>query len=86
MQIPFAQIYNKNIQKRLTIHKLLYIISSAMLSGYGGIGRRVRLRGVWETIRVQVPVTAPISRRGCIEKEKFASLFFISPFATNAFT
>ena len=27
--------------------------------GYGGTGRRVRLRGVWETIRVQVPVTAP---------------------------
>ena len=25
----------------------------------GGTGRRVRLRGVWETIRVQVPVTAP---------------------------
>lgn len=30
-----------------------------MICGYGGIGRRVRLRGVWETIRVQVPVTAP---------------------------
>ncbi len=30
-----------------------------MICGHGGIGRRVRLRGVWETIRVQVPVTAP---------------------------
>ena len=28
-------------------------------SGHGGIGRRVRLRGVWATVRVQVPVTAP---------------------------
>ena len=32
--------------------------------GYGGTGRRVRLRGVWETIRVQVPVTAPVEKRG----------------------
>ena len=29
------------------------------MSGHGGTGRRVRLRGVWATIRVQVPVTAP---------------------------
>ena len=27
--------------------------------GCGGIGRRVRLRGVWETVWVQVPSTAP---------------------------
>ena len=32
------------------------------ICGYGGIGRRVRLRGVWATIRVQVPVTAPKRR------------------------
>ena len=32
------------------------------ICGYGGIGRRVRLRGVWATIRVQVPVTAPNRR------------------------
>ena len=46
-----------------------------MICGHGGIGRRVRLRGVWATIRVQVPVTAPrqtefepqirICKRGC---------------------
>ena len=29
------------------------------LCGHGGIGRRVRLRGVWETVRVQVSVAAP---------------------------
>ena len=39
--------------------KLFYNIVIAILSGYGGIGRRVRLRGVWETVRVQVPITAP---------------------------
>ena len=27
--------------------------------GRGGTGRRVRLRGVWETVWVQVPSTAP---------------------------
>ena len=27
--------------------------------GRGGIGIRARLRGVWETVRVQVPSTAP---------------------------
>ena len=30
--------------------------------GHGGTGRRARLRGVWATIRVQVPVTAPTKR------------------------
>lgn len=29
--------------------------------GRGGIGIRARLRGVWETVRVQVPSTAPLS-------------------------
>ena len=29
------------------------------LCGRGGIGIRARLRGVWETVRVQVPSTAP---------------------------
>ena len=53
------KILNKNNQKRLTIRQLFYIIVIAILSGYGGIGRRVRLRGVWETVRVQVPITAP---------------------------
>ena len=38
------------------------------MSGHGGTGRRVRLRGVWATIRVQVPVTAPKKRQptGCL--------------------
>ena len=30
--------------------------------GRGGTGRRVRLRGVWETVWVQVPSTAPKKR------------------------
>ena len=30
--------------------------------GRGGIGRRVRLRGVWETVWVQVPSTAPTEK------------------------
>ena len=30
-----------------------------MKCGHGGTGRRARLRGVWATIRVQVPLTAP---------------------------
>ena len=29
------------------------------ICGCGGTGRRVRLRGVWETVWVQVPSTAP---------------------------
>ena len=36
------------------------------MSGHGGTGRRVRLRGVWATIRVQVPVTAPRRRSKAI--------------------
>ena len=28
----------------------------------GGIGRRARLRGVWETVRVQLPFFAPIMK------------------------
>ena len=30
-----------------------------LICGYGGIGRRARLRGVWETVWVQVPLSAP---------------------------
>ena len=30
--------------------------------GRGGTGRRVRLRGVWETVWVQVPSTAPTEK------------------------
>lgn len=37
------------------------IISS--LCGHGGTGRRVRLRGVWETVWVQVPSTAPSGKQ-----------------------
>ena len=32
--------------------------------GRGGIGIRARLRGVWETVRVQVPSSAPKSHSG----------------------
>ncbi len=31
-----------------------------MCCGHGGIGRRVRLRGVWETMRVRFSLAAPL--------------------------
>ncbi len=39
----------------------------------GGIGRRARLRGVWATVRVQVPSFAPRSRN--LSKENYDFLF-----------
>ena len=43
----------------MTKAQVWFIILLLNKCGHGGIGRRVRLRGVWETIRVQVPVPAP---------------------------
>ena len=43
---------------RLTIPQ---VTRYSLISGRGGIGRRARLRGVWETVWVQVPSTAPSS-------------------------
>ena len=34
-------------------------ITSSNTCDCGGIGRHVRLRGAWETVRVQVPPIAP---------------------------
>ena len=42
--------------------------------GRGGTGRRVRLRGVWETVWVQVPSTAPTKNDLYIH---CTSLFFL---------
>ena len=39
--------------------RMRYNDKVVMTSGRGGTGRRVRLRGVWETVWVQVPSTAP---------------------------
>lgn len=41
-----------------------------MCCGHGGIGRRVRLRGVWETMRVRFSLAAPL-----IKKALFIGLF-----------
>ena len=49
-----------------------------MNRGCGGIGRRVRLRGVWETVWVQVPSTAPKIR-------VFQPGFFFTQNAQKAF-
>ena len=48
----------------MTFHRSLYIIpvlptTGDTICGGGGTGRRARLRGVWATIRVQVPFSAP---------------------------
>ena len=46
------------------------------ICGGGGTGRRARLRGVWATIRVQVPSFAPNKNKTNLdEKSKFV-LFF----------
>ncbi len=54
-------------QKLLTISRSVSIIyyadsrdiTTLLICGRGGTGRRVRLRGVWETVWVQVPPSAP---------------------------
>ena len=51
------------------------------MSGHGGTGRRVRLRGVWATIRVQVPVTAPRRRSKAICSDFFIQKIFALPLA-----
>ncbi len=53
--------------KSLLSHQIFYNC------GRGGTGRRVRLRGVWETVWVQVPSAAPTKERHYIG----ASLFFV---------
>lgn len=52
-----------------------------MICGHGGIGRRVRLRGVWETVRVQVPVTAPKEKSRNLSKDKcdFFAILSLKP-------
>ena len=58
--VNIIKFFNQTIKNPLTKRQKTFIITSAHKKcGYGGTGRRVRLRGVWETIRVQVPVTAP---------------------------
>ncbi len=47
---------------------MLFRQKCCIICGRGGTGRRVRLRGVWETVWVQVPSTAP------------KNLYFISMF------
>ena len=67
LRLVFQLNHQKNFLKYwLTESEIKHIIAklSAMTdpliqcSG-GGIGIRARLRGVWETVRVQVPFTAP---------------------------
>ncbi len=56
----------KNFKKMLT--QTLYasiinlLLETATTCGSGGTGRRARLRGVWATVRVQVPSSAPKQR------------------------
>ena len=38
---------------------IIICLAGKLICGRGGTGRRVRLRGVWETVWVQVPSTAP---------------------------
>ena len=44
--------------------------------GRGGTGRRVRLRGVWETVWVQVPSTAPNKNKTNLDENSKFVLFF----------
>ncbi len=62
----------KNQSKDLTSNSNYAILHLAC--GRGGTGRRVRLRGVWETVWVQVPSTAPTKNDLHIH---CASLFFM---------
>ena len=48
-----SRIYNFGVDKT---SRIVYNIHCSR--GRGGIGIRARLRGVWETVRVQVPSTA----------------------------
>ena len=49
-----SRIYNFGVDKTPRVVYNLYCSR-----GRGGIGIRARLRGVWATVRVQVPSTAP---------------------------
>lgn len=56
-QIISRNFFAKKQSKDLTSNGNYAILHLAC--GRGGTGRRVRLRGVWETVWVQVPSTAP---------------------------
>ena len=48
----------------LTMQNCYRIIMT--LCGHGGTGRRVRLRGVWGTVWVQVSLAAPTDKQKCL--------------------
>ena len=53
-RVHSSRIYNFGVDKT---SRIVYNIHCSR--GRGGIGIRARLRGVWATVRVQVPSTAP---------------------------
>ena len=53
-RVHSSRIYNFGVDKTPRVVYNLYCSR-----GRGGIGIRARLRGVWATVRVQVPSTAP---------------------------
>ena len=55
-RVHSSRIYNFGVDKTPRVVYNLYCSR-----GRGGIGIRARLRGVWATVRVQVPSTAPTS-------------------------
>ena len=44
-------------------HMVLQTLERALLSGYGGIGRRAGFRFQWATVQVQVLLSALVKRR-----------------------
>ncbi len=75
---------NKNFLKKvLTIAHKSVIIDivdrkrSANMCESGGIGRRARLRGVWATVRVQVPSFAPFILPDCVKVAQQTLTLFV---------
>ena len=66
------------------MYVILFSGRTTKLCENGGIGRRTRLRGVWETVWVQVPFLAPTKVTSFLVTRKRANeqrlLFSFSPF------
>ena len=50
---------DKGMCYNTTCNKSKDVLTCVYISGCGEIGRRARLRGVWETLWVRVPPSAP---------------------------
>ena len=63
-------------RKKLGIMLFVDLVNE-LLCESGGIGRRARLRGVWATVRVQVPSPAPFLLPDCVKVAQQTLTLFV---------